>query len=316
MTSYNFRLRFNLAPSFRIYSEADHLVLYKLDTGQEIVLKSGVSKTPIKDCERAVIRANGFGSEEEAHKAALATKQALLYWAVRFRHGLDLGDRPPTSIATKAGLEMLEQEHGCPFRNDRHGIDVYEHLDGLKFIYSEATVIAQKHPGNLLSTVSEELTTLRQITAKQALASEIYCSSWFDIGYKSRFITLVTAIEALIDQEEHSDIVQTFVSEATKQMESSAIDALIKASLRGSLDRMRCESISQAGRRLASSLLSGQMFEGQPPDRVFTKLYNLRSELVHDGAPGKDEELRIAANIAEEFTAKLLLASMGGVPPI
>jgi len=200
-------------------------------------------------------------------------------------------------------------------KNDRHGIDVYEHTDGMKFIYSEATAIAQKHPGNLLSTFSEEFATSRPTTAKQALASEIYCSSWFDIGYKSRFITLVTAIEALIDQEEHPGSVQTFVAEAVKQMEATAIDASIKASLRGSLERMRRESISQAGRRLASTLLTGQMFEGQPPDRVFTKLYNLRSELVHDGAPGKDEELRLAVNSAEEFTAKLLLASIGGVSP-
>ena len=98
-------------------------------------------------------------------------------------------------------------------------------------------------------------------------------------------------------------------------MEASAIDASVKASLRGSLDRMRRESITQAGRRLASTLLPGQMFDGQSADRVFSKLYGLRSDLVHDGALGKDEELRLAANVAEEFTAKLLLAFMGGVPP-
>jgi len=92
------------------------MVLYKLDTGHDIVLKAGVSKTAIKDCERAVVCAEGFASEKDACRAAQATKQALLYWAVRFRHGLDLGDRPPTSIATKAGLELLEKEHGCSFR--------------------------------------------------------------------------------------------------------------------------------------------------------------------------------------------------------
>jgi hypothetical protein len=316
MKTYDFRLRFNLAPSFRINSENDCLVLYKLETGQEIVLKSGLAKTAIKDCERVVISAQGFSSEDEAHRAAQATKRALLFWAVRFRHGLDLGDRPPTSIVTNSGLEMLEKEHGCPFRNDRHGIDVYEHLDKLKFAHSDATVIAQKSPENLFSTFSEELTTPRPFTAKQALASEIYCSSWFDVGYKSRFLTLVTAIEALVDQEEHSGSVKAFVTETIKQMDASTIDASVKTSLRGSLGRMRRESISQAGRRLASTLLSGQMFDGQSADRAFSKLYGLRSELVHDGAPGKDEELRLAANVAEEFTAKLLLASMGGAPQV
>lgn len=316
MTIYDFRLRFNLAPSFRINSEADHLVLYKLDTGQEIVLKAGVSEAAIKDCDRAVIRGEGFRSEDDAYRVALATKQALLYWAVRFRHGLDLGDRPSTNGATKAGLELLENNHGCPFRNDRHGIDVYEHNDRLKFIYSEATAIALKHPGNLVDTFSDKLSATRPITAKQALASEIYCSSWFDISYISRFITLVTAIEALIEQEEHPGDVQAFANETIKHLDASAIDASIKASLRGSLYRMRRESISQAGRRFASTLLLGQSFEGQSPDRLFTKLYGLRSELVHDGAPGKDEEIRLAANVAEEFTAKLLLASMGGVEPV
>jgi hypothetical protein len=304
-----------LAPSFRINSEESQLVLHKLNTGQEIVLKSGLAKTPIKDCARALVSAQGFATEEEARKAAQATKRALLYWAVKYRHGLDLGDRPPTSIATKAGLEMLEKEHGCPFRNDRHGIDVYEHRDGLKFVYSEMNAIAQKHPGNLLCTFSEELRSARRITDKQALACEIYCSSWFDVGYKSRFITLVTAIEALIDQELHSDPVQTFVTESIKLMEASQIGDPVRASLRGSLDKMRRESITQAGRRLASELLPGQLFDGQSASGVFGKLYGLRSELVHDGAPGKDEEIRLAANTAEEFTAKLLLASLGGELP-
>jgi hypothetical protein len=315
MSTFDFRLRFNFAPSFRLNSEESELHLFQFESGQEVTLKSGQPDTAIKDCGRVVIRAQGFASETDAREVAERVKRTLLYWSVRFRHGIDLGDRPPTSIVTSAGLEMLEKEHGCPFRNDLHGIDVYEHQDPLKLVYSDGKAVARKHPDRLLASFSEELERPRSMTIKQALACEIYCSSWFDVNHKSRFITLVTAIEALIDQERHPENVHTFVAATCDLLEITTIPASIKASLRGSLERMRRESISQAGRRLAAALLPDISIDNLSASACFAKLYNLRSQLVHDGAPGKDEEIRLACNTAEEFVAKLLLASLGGDAP-
>jgi hypothetical protein len=315
VSNFVFRLRFNFAPSFRINSEQNEMPLCTLGTGQTVVLKSGQTGTSIKECDRAVVRAEGFQSEVDARAAAEWVKRTLLYWAVRYRHGIDLGDRKPEGLYTTEGLKMLEEEHGCEFRNDRHGIDIFEHKEGLRFIRSKITAIAQKHPDRLLSTFDEAISAPRAMTDRQMLACEIYCSSWFDVNYKSRFITLVTAMEALLEQQLHPEPVQSFVNAACESLQSANLPEPVRASLKGSLERMRQESISHAGRRMASELLPNAKINDLLPSECFTKLYGLRSQLVHDGAPGKDDQVRLASNTAEEFVAKLLLASLGGEVP-
>ncbi|HEY9268202.1 MAG TPA: hypothetical protein VIO39_01965 [Methylotenera sp.] len=314
MSGFNFRFRFNLPNGFRIDSDDEKIELIRLNSEIKLTLASGQTGVSIKECPRAVVTGNGFSTFEEAQVIAEKVKQILLVWSVKYRHGIDLGDGRQRNSFTKAGLAFLEMEHGCPIKNDIHGIDVFEHVENLKFIHVDMQAAMQKHPESLVKIFHDEINVERSITPKQELACELYASSWFDVSYRSRFITLVTAIEALIEQHEHTSEVTEWVRSAKNSLTLLSLPDEVTASVRGSLERLRYQSISLAGRELVKCLLPSTQFQGMDAEKFFKKCYTLRSEILHNGAPPQDIDMLQAANEAEEFVAKLLLSSLGITP--
>jgi len=315
MPLYDFRLRFNFPEAYRINSDADKIELLKLPSGEHIRLVSGNIGTPIKNHNRAAILGGPFASGEQARTAAEKSKLALLYWAIDQRLGIDFGDGKQRSGPTKAGLAMLQKQHGCPVRNDIHGIDVYEHVNKLQFVNFNAKETVGKYPPNLMSTFQREYLNSRQLTEKQLLASEIYASSFFDVSARSRFITLVTAIEALLEPLKRSDEVQALVTELEATTQRSMIDEPTKASIIGSLGWVRYQSIGQAGRTLARRLLPDEFFDGQSSVDFFTRCYDLRSQILHRGTiPEESVDIGQLANVMETFVAHLLIMALNSEP--
>lgn len=311
MSEFDFRLRFNLADGLRINSEDEKIELVSLPSGVKLMLVTGQTGIPIKDCSRAVVTGKGLKTFEDAQTIAEKVKRVLLLWSVKYRHGIDLGDGHQRSVATNAGLALLEEEHGCPFRNDIHGIDVFEHVEGQKYIHVQAQATAQKHPGYLVDLFKKEIGVERIVTPKQELACELYTSSWFDVSYRSRFITLVTAVEALIEQNEHPPEVVDLIRSTKSSLEKFSLSDQVLASISGSLERLRFQSIGHAGRELVRRLLQREKFQGLEAEKFFAQCYNLRSQILHNGRPPGDKDMLQAASAAEEFVAKLLLSSLG-----
>ena len=315
MPLYNFRLRFNFAEGYRIDSDAEEIELLISPLGERIRLRSGAIGTPIKDHNQAAVLGGPYTSKDQARAAAEKSKRALLYWAIDQRLGIDFGDGKQRSIFTNEGLAMLEKEHGCPFRNDIHGIDVYEHVEKLKFVNFNVKATVGEYPPNLISTFQREYLNSRQLTEKQVLASEIYASSFFDVSSRSRFITLVTAVEALLEPLKHSDEVEALVEELKATTQKSKIDTPTRESIIGSLERLRHQSIGQAGRMLADRLISNEFFDGQSSADFFTRCYDLRSQILHRGTIEDDSvDIWHLANVMESFVAGLLLAALNSAP--
>jgi len=311
MTAYCFRLRFNFPDAYRIGADVEQLELLVLPNGERIKLRSDSNGTLIKDHSSASILGGPYESEDQARTAAEKSKYAVLYWAIEQRLGIDFGDGKQRSIVTNEGLAMLEKQYGCPFRTDIHGIDVYEQIDKLQFAKFSANARVDKNPQNLIKTFCHEYVNSRELTEKQILASEIYAGSFFDVAPRSRFITLVTAVEALLEPLKRSEAVQTLVEDFRSATHSSNIDEATKRSIMGSLQWLRYESIGQAGRALARRLIPNDIFNGQSSDNFFTQCYNLRSQIMHRGAI-EDESVDIfdLANTMELFVSRLLLASL------
>jgi len=311
MPLYDFRLRFNFAEAYCINSEAEKIELLELTSGEHIILTSGLSGAPIKEQNRVAVLGKLFKSEAEAREAAERCKRAFLYWAIEQRVGIDFGDGRQRSRFTNAGLKYFEKMYGCPLRSDMHGIDVYEHIEKLKFISFNAKAEVGKHPDKLIDTFGHEYLNNRLFTEKQLLASEIYANSFFDISARSRFITLVTAVEALLEPLKRSDDVEELVEEFKDKIRQSTVDETTKNSIIGSLGNLKHQSISQAGRLLADRLLPDEIFEEQASDDFFSRAYDLRSRLIHDGAIEKEDgDIWNLANVMEAFVHKLLLAAL------
>lgn len=315
MPLYDFRLRFNFPEAYRIGSDVEEIELLVLPLGERIRIRSGAIGTPIKDHAQVAVLGGPFASEDQARDAAEKSKRALLYWAIEQRLGIDFGDGKQRSGVTKAGLAMLQKQHGCPVRNDIHGIDVYEHVEKLRFVNVHAEAQVSKHPPKLIDTFRREYLHTRHLTEKQVLASEIYASSFFDVSSRSRFITLVTAVEALLEPLKRSDEVEALVEEFKAKTRQSTIDQSTRDSIIGSLERLRHQSISQAGRSLADRLVSNELFDEQSSADFFTRCYDWRSQILHTGTiAGESVDMWHLANVMEDFVSRLLLVALNSEP--
>jgi hypothetical protein len=311
MPSYNFRLRFNFPSAYHINSDADKFELLTLSSGEYLTLHSGGANSPIKAHHTAAVIGGPYASSELASVATLQSKRSLLYWAVEYRVGIDFGDGRQRSVVTNFALDWYDKQLGIPCRNDIHGIDIYEAIEGLRFVGFSAEANVGKNPLQLRTTFQREYLTNRQFTEKQVLASEIYASSFFDVSPRARFITLVTAIEALLDSPLRSEETQKLVAEFMSTATDSQIDEDTKNSLISSLGMLKHQSIGQAGRRLVSQLIPYEVFDGQSSADFFDRCYHFRSQILHQGTiEDRSVDVWSLANLMEPFVHRVLIASL------
>jgi hypothetical protein len=312
MPEYDFRIRFHFSGGNHINSEAEKLLVLQESGGATIRLRSGARGSAIKNHSRASLIGGPYPSAADAQAAAERTKRALLIWAVRNRVGIDLGGRQPRSAITVAGLELLEKQIGGPMRADIHGIDVYEHIDGLSFVALNADASIGKAAAAFVEEVAAAVATSVFLNAKQELAGEILSASYFDASDRSRFVTLITAVEGLLDPQPRPAAAQHMVARMIQIVEEEELDEGHRAAMLGSLQRLKRESIGQAGRALAERLLGGKVYEGQTPAQFFSLCYGLRSSILHSGkVPAEITDFLSVCATAHAFVCDLLIASFG-----
>lgn len=310
MPQYDFRLRFHLPGRDHINAEAEELLVLEDSSGATVRLRSGARGSAIKDHSRASLIGGPYPSAADAHAAAERTKRALLIWAVRNRIGIDLGGRRPRSVITAAGRQWLEEQIGGPVRTDVHGIDVYEHVNGVVFAALNAEASVGKAAAAFVEQVAAAITTPVPLSPKQELAGEILSASYFDSSDRSRFVTLITAVEALLDPQPRPAVAQQVVARMMQIVEESGVDEGTRAAMSGSLQWLKRESIGQAGRALADRLLRGKVYEAQPAARFFTYCYELRSSILHLGSvPTAINDFPSVCAAAHAFVCDLLIAS-------
>lgn len=309
--TFDFRLRFNMVKGDHISSESQELQLMQTLGGQVIRLRAGSRGTQINDSSEIAIIGGPYSSLGEAETMATRFRQAVLIWAVRQKLGLDFGDGFLRTFLTDYGKTFYEQEFSRPIRNDRLGIDVYESQKNLLFVSREATRALGKHADTFTEQVCQQIDQPLPLNEKQIVAAELFSASFFDVPFRSRFITLVTAIEALLVPQRRSDAVQSFVDDTKQDLEGRKIDEATKKGLTGSLERLRSDSIGEAGKSLCERLLPNKKYGGRSAGKFFKYCYDLRSEIVHSGKPKAGVDLLHLSNACQAFVGDLLLASFG-----
>lgn len=304
MTLYDFRLRVNLA-GYRFAFAEEVAELGSLPNGWSLRLRSCNTGTAISDSERIAIIGSSFDSEDAALQAARETRTRFLQWAVREDVGIDWGGSLPGTQFSDAGLAHFAQVLGGPVRPDKHGIDVYERDPALRFIALRVEASVGKNMDSFRTALQ---LPIQPLSRKQELAAEIFTSHHFDSSPRSRFLTLVTALESLLVPQERSSEAQAVVATLRKTVSESNLDQSTKASMKGTLLWFRSESIGQTGRKLVTSLLSGRQYRGKPPAKFFSDIYEVRSGIVHRGETPRD--ILDIANATGEFVRDLILASI------
>jgi hypothetical protein len=145
-------------------------------------------------------------------------------------------------------------------------------------------------------------------TERLLRAIEIYNSSNYlsIINQSARFILLMSAVEALIEQESVSKKLQNSLTSYIKRIKELKIKSDEKSSILTSLSFLKKISIKRSGKMLVNTLLDkDKRYNAFPPDIFFGKAYDLRSRFVHYGIT-KTKDLSIRTIQMQDFTMDLL----------
>ena len=147
----------------------------------------------------------------------------------------------------------------------------------------------------------------RLLTDRERVAFSLYNDAFFQQSIEGQFLLLVMAIEAVIAPLPKSTVAIQHVERFIRQLENARISPEERKSAIGSVEWLRDESINQAGRRLAKEKLGTQKYAGLVAPTFFSRVYNLRSRLVHGATPfPTDQEIGKVSGHLENFVCDLL----------
>lgn len=308
MPDYSFRVRFQRSPTDTLNIESTRWEWSIGETLPPLALYSHQREESIQDSKTLIFKSEGWPSREAAAEAAGKYVPAFALTLARLRVGVDFGNRSPESAFTNAGLALLEKQCGFRVLNDENRLMLYESEPQPRFVKFDADVlrgVSQKHFEQVFSHAIE---TTRLPTPRERLALDLFNASFFQRSADSRFLVLVMAIEALLEPSLRSQSALGHVARMiTATEESESLSAEEKRSLLGSLKWLKCESISQTGRKLASGRLGDRKYMEKQAPVFFSYCYGIRSQLVHGEHPlHTQQEIGSAVAQLEVFVSDLL----------
>lgn len=257
-----------------------------------VVLRPWPAGAPFKDARELVFVGKALGTREQAERAGEALKNAIRLAAIDVNKAIDVGsDVHHTSWASVAVDAAATS--GILLLDDVHGLLVYEETGHPRVGSARADFMVHAPLTSFLEALDARSAQAANVSAKRALACDLFAQARFESSPKSRHLTLVTALEVLSERLERSgqagELVKEFrgaIIEASKDadpLEQKQLDSLM-----GGAQDLRHESIASAIRRLAASIPSADPRAGTNLDDLVRKSYSARSDLIHDGATDRD----------------------------
>jgi hypothetical protein len=301
MTTYAFRITCKLAGDHFAIKEHTPLVLPAPTPPIQVML--GESKDQAGG-RTLILQGGGFSSAEEARAAGLPVKTAVMLAGLRLGVGIDVGTDQVTSPAPSYG----DGQPITQWQPDVHGLQVVPELDRLAFGFIYAGRPMLKRPishSDLEEKVVESYAPDKALTKKQTLAAQLYSQSHFHLSDAARFLTLISAIEALAERRRRAPSTVVLVERMIEQAATAGeIEESERKSLTDGLGNLKRESISSACRRLVRTHC------GDPAVEAFTRAYRIRSELLHNGEPSSETNLTVELLHLDTLVRRLVVHHM------
>jgi len=302
MATYGLRLRFNLPSDSSIEVKSTELELLRLADGRPLTLHA-LSADSIAECAKLSVRAGGFASEEEARAYAQRVRNALLICGATTQIGIDVGQDKATSRVGKA-LRARWRKEGKRLLDDVHGTSVFPEDRPVRFISARARVVRGYGAEKFVGQFRRAFEAAPELSSRQALALELYAASRFESSQKARFVTLVSAIEALAQQEyedrEILDHVEFLIKATKEKLAPPARDQLLSR-----LGQLKRWSISRACKEMVSEHLGPEEAE------AFAYAYDVRSQILHEGHVPDDTNLGRECRKLDQLASQLLVSICG-----
>jgi hypothetical protein len=276
------------------------------DTAQEVSIQTS-GGGQIRDEAEFLLIGKGFGSAGDAIESGIRWRDYLQKALAYRRVAADFGDREET----EDGLANLIERDGDRWADDSFGVQVFECEPWPRF--------GRVLPGSVFTTPSEEqlleaigLAVERdaRMSRTERLAFDIYSASFRESAADARLVTLMMAVETLLDRQSRSDAAIGHVDKLIAFTQQSDLPPGEIESLLSGLKDFRKESISSAGRRAAKAL-GRRYYMRESPAGFFTACYKIRSKLVHGAIPRPSQnEVSARAEALRHFVGDLLTRDM------
>lgn len=221
--------------------------------------------------------------------ATLAPQQQAS-WEGGQRFSIILEGFPTASLAEEHGRRLVQGllwssislNFGVRLNYGTHEpTTVYDRLQsGELSAWGEGT--ASVPPLRVIDRIREGYILPKLVERAFLLSIEIFCAARLEASDRAIFLSMVSAIEPLAITEFLGHEVDLFVDECLNRLEDyQDISIENRQSLRGRLNGLKKESIRQSVRRLVRTRIP----EDLEAPAIIDKAYDLRSQLIHEGAP-------------------------------
>jgi hypothetical protein len=168
-------------------------------------------------------------------------------------------------------------------QEDHLGVTVFRDDPKPKFVRMNAKGLISSSAQALVDDLSVSIGRYKFTSEKAEVAAGIYAIGHFIIRAPARFLLLFVSLETLFEPVPRSQEAQKHVQSLIMTTQRAQIAADDRDGIASALAFLKFKSIAQTGCDLAARLLSGQMYEGLDAAIFFSKIYNLRNNIVHKG---------------------------------
>ena len=306
--SYSFRIQFIFAKQKGIKSEDIQYQIIPSRFVLPCILRSIRNDEKIEDAEELVIESSRYKTIDDATKSGEIVIDALLLALASLKMGADVGLKPSSSVITDQGIKYFEAQTNNRVLQGGLGLKVYETEPRPIFMKPSVIYKVLNPISKLVEALNYAIENPRTLSDKEKIALQLFNTSFFENAIEARFLTLIMAIEVLLEFQPRPEIVQTHINNLINLTENNeSIEKAQKDSLIGSLKWLLNESINQAGRRVANAKLNGKLYNDMTPTKFFTHCYDLRCKLVHGSVPfPSSNEIGALLSQLEIFVSDLL----------
>jgi hypothetical protein len=252
------------------------------------------------DSEDLTVWCSGFSSAAEAHAAGMRVKTAFMLAGILLGVGIDVGnDQAVGPQFTRADGQKDER-----LQPEVHGLQVVPDIEGLFFgSLRFGRAVTRITPANFQKRVAESYALRKTLTKKQILAAQLYNQSHFHSFDAVRFLTLISAVECLIEPSLRSPATVQLV-ERMIQLDKASLNEEESESLNSGLRNLKSESIGSTCRTLVRTHC------GDSSAKAFRRMYDIRSKLLHNGEPPPGTDFDVEVGELDILVRKLLVRNL------
>jgi hypothetical protein len=306
--SHCFRIRFRLGDTARIGSDARELSLPTPFGSPEDVIIRPADSAVIRDAAELLLIGKWYASEAAAREAGIGWSDVTRRAFASCWIGADFGDREPAEV----GRTHVVEHGGERWIDDSNfGVQVFECEPWPRFARAlSGSVITGPPEERVIEAITTATEHDASMSEHERLAYALYSASFSERSADARFMTLMMAVETLLDQPLRSQPVIDHVDALIQQTRDADLPPDQIASLLGGLVYLRRESIRQAGKNLARRL-PRRFYMSKSPPAFFSDCWGIRNDLAH-GAVSRPSLTEVAthADQLRHFVGDLLSVAL------